>query len=245
MRLLLAQLAIPGVEAKSHGMRKWHQKNGSCQNLYTTFPHLTSPSSHTSRSLQVYWREVSRCFSFCQQCPTKADSACKRAMIKAGEILSDHKDLSFEHETAEQSRNMANLARSYAELRYIVDLSVPSAKVSREMKDRHRRESRKLHVDILKLRFLHHNLCLEEYNRYFRAQSLWAHMWMSKFLVGYEACIEHLKRRIDKAIWRIWSCSFVEARCARSWLKMYGNMRCPRFLSSWSCARGVGPKKMK
>jgi hypothetical protein len=86
---------------------------------------------------------------------------------------------------------------------------------------------------------------LEEYNRYFRAQSLWAHMWMSKFLVGYEACIEHLKRRIDKAIWRIWSCSFVEARCARSWLKMYGNMRCPRFLSSWSCARGVGPKKMK
>ena len=163
-------------------------------------------------------------------------------MIKAGEIFSDHKDLSFEHETAEQSRNMANLARSYAELRYIVDLSVPSAKVSREMKDRHMPESRKLHVDILKLRFLHHNLCLEEYNRYFRAQCLWAHMWMSKSLVGCEACIEHLKRRIDKAIW---SCSFVEARCARSWLKMYGNMRCPRFISSWSCARGVGPKKMK
>ena len=62
-------------------------------------------------------------------------------MVKADEIFSDHKDLSFEHETAEQSRNMANLARSYAELRYIVDLSVPSAKVSREMKDRHRRES--------------------------------------------------------------------------------------------------------
>ena len=37
MWLLLAQLAIPGVEAKSHSMHKWHQKNGSCENLYPNF----------------------------------------------------------------------------------------------------------------------------------------------------------------------------------------------------------------
>ena len=129
MWLFLSQLAIPG-EAKSHSMRKWHQKNGSCQNLSTTF--LNFPTfellfwSYIYRvPPSIHWREVSRCFRLCQQCPTKTDCACKRAIIKAGKIFSNDKDLIFEHETAERSQNMANPAPAYASLRYIVDSSVP------------------------------------------------------------------------------------------------------------------------